>query len=86
MEIVIFYTEILTEKVVFVLCGVFLEWKNPQFNFSSQNISIECKFFKWDGKESISHLLFHRIWKKFIFASTQSDPPQYKKIKKTLTS
>ena len=25
------------------------EWKNPQFNFSSQNLSIEPKFFKWDG-------------------------------------
>ena len=40
------------------------EWKNPQFNFSSQNLSIERNFFKWDGKETkISHLLFHRIWK-----------------------
>ena len=44
------------------------EWKNPQFNFSSQNLSIERNFFKWDGKETkISHLLFHRIWKKFFF-------------------
>ena len=41
------------------------EWKNPQFNFSSQNLSIERNFFKWDGKETkILHLLFHRIWKK----------------------
>ena len=40
------------------------EWKNP-FNFSSQNLSIERNFFKWDGKETkILHLLFHRIWKK----------------------
>ena len=40
------------------------EWKNPQFNFSSQNISIECNCFKWDGKETkILHPLFHGIWK-----------------------
>ena len=45
----------------------FLDWKNPQFNFSSQNLSIERNFFKWDGKETeILHLLFHRIWKKRI--------------------
>ena len=44
------------------------EWKNPQFNFSSQNLSIERNFFKWDGKETkILHLLFHRIWKNFLF-------------------
>ena len=67
LRIVIFYTEILTGK--FVLWCFFLEWnewKNPQFNFSSQNLSIECNFFKWDGKETkILHLLFHRIWKKY---------------------
>ena len=41
--------------------------KNPQFNFLSQNLSIERNFFKWDGKETkISHLLFHRIWKKLL--------------------
>ena len=28
------------------------EWKNPHFNFSSQNLSIERNFFKWDGKIS----------------------------------
>ena len=28
------------------------EWKNPQFNFSSQNLSIECNFFRWGVKES----------------------------------
>ena len=40
------------------------EWKNPQFNFSSQYLSIERNFFKWDGKVTkISHLLFHRMWK-----------------------
>ena len=44
------------------------EWKNPQFNFSSQNLSIEHNFFKWDGKETkILHLLFHRIWKNRFF-------------------
>ena len=63
-ELVISYTEILTGK--FVLWS-FFEWnerKTPQFNFSSQNLSIEHNFFKWDGKETkISHLLFHRIWK-----------------------
>ena len=46
----------------------FHEWKNPQFNFSSQDLSIERNFFKWDGKVTkISHLLFHRIWKKNLF-------------------
>ena len=46
------------------------EWKNPQFNFSSQNLSIERNFFKWDGKVTkISHLLFHRIWKITISTS-----------------
>ena len=50
-------------------CSVvfFLEWnklRNPQFNFSSQNLCIKCNFFKWEGKETkILHLLFHRIWK-----------------------
>ena len=40
------------------------EWKNPQFNFLSQNLSIECNFSKCDGKETkLLHLLFHRIWK-----------------------
>ena len=40
------------------------EWKNPQFNFSSQYLSIERNFFKRDGNVTkISHLLFHRIWK-----------------------
>ena len=69
--LVIFYTEILTGKVV--LWCFFLEWnkwKNPQFNFSSQNLSIERNFFKWDGKETkILHLLFHRIWKKKFLVS-----------------
>ena len=50
------------------------EWKNPQFNFSSQILSIERNFFKWYGKETkILHLstflIFQRIWKreKFYF-------------------
>ena len=43
------------------------EWKNPQFNFSSQNLSLERNFFKWDGKVTkIWRLLFHRIWKKMF--------------------
>ena len=46
------------------------EWKNPQFNFASQNLSIERNFFKWDGKETkILHLLFHRIWKKYLMSA-----------------
>ena len=46
------------------------EWKNPQFNFSSQDLSIERNFFKWDGKVTkISHLLFHRIWRKHIHSN-----------------
>ena len=44
------------------------KWKNPQINFSRQNLSIEHNLFKWDGKVTkISHLLFHRIWKKMFF-------------------
>ena len=65
-QMVIFYTEILTGKVV-LWCFFTSEWKNPQFNFSSQDISIERNVFKWDGKVTkISHLLFHRIWKNNI--------------------
>ena len=45
----------------------FLEWnvwKNPQFNFSGQNLSLERNFFKWDGKVTkVWNLLLHRIWK-----------------------
>ena len=26
--------------------------KDPQFNFSCQNLSLERNFFKWDGKVS----------------------------------
>ena len=63
-EIVIFYIE----KSCFVV--FFHEWnecKNPQLNFLSQNLSIECNFFKWDGKVTkIKHLLLHRIWKKYF--------------------
>ena len=51
------------------------EWKNPQFNFSSQNLSIEHNFFKWDGKlTKIWYLLFHRIWKNQYEPSLDSDP------------
>ena len=54
--------------VVFFL--LWNEWKNPQFNFSSQNLSIECNFSKWDGKETkLLHLLFHRIWKNILLHS-----------------
>ena len=46
------------------------EWKNLQFNFSSQDLSIERNFFKWDGKVTkILHLLFHRIRKNKFFES-----------------
>ena len=65
---VIFYTEILTGKVV--LCSFFMSEtseKNPQFNFSCQDLSIERNFFKVDGKVTkILHLLFHRIWKNIL--------------------
>ena len=53
-----------------LFCGNFHEWnegKNPQFNFSSENLSVQCNFFKWDGKVTkIWHQLFHRIWKKIF--------------------
>ena len=74
-ELVISYTEILTGKLVL---WSFFEWnerKTPQFNFSSQNLSIEHNFFKWDGNETkILHLLFHRIWKRFLFDWFYSPP------------
>ena len=39
-----------------------------QFNFSSQNLSMEHNFFKWDGKATkIWRLLFHRIWKNIVY-------------------
>ena len=63
-----FYTEILSGIVV-LWCSFSSETseKNPQFNFSCQNLSLERNFFKWDGKETkILHLLFHRIWKNNI--------------------
>ena len=48
------------------------ECKNLQFNFSSQNFSLERNFFKWDGKVTkIWHLLFHRIWKNNYFKKEQ---------------
>ena len=34
------------------------EWKSPQFNFSCQDLSIECNFFKWDGKVTRYHTCF----------------------------
>ena len=50
--------------------GVFFQVKrvkNPQFSFSSQNLSIEHNFFKRDGKVTkIGHLLFHSIWKNVL--------------------
>ena len=47
--------------------GKWKERKNPQFNFFSQNLSLERNFFKWDGKVTkIKHLLFHRMWKNII--------------------
>ena len=65
-KIVIFYTEILTRKVV-ILWSFFIE-KNEKIHKSTsrvKNLSTEWNFFKWDGKVSkIWHLLFHRIWKK----------------------
>ena len=47
------------------------EWKNPQINFSSQDLSIERNFLKWDDEKGtkISHLLFHRIWKNTFLKS-----------------
>ena len=62
-EIVIFYTDILTNKVV--LWWFFHEWNNPHFNLLvTQNLSVECNLFQIrDGKVTkIWHRLFHRIW------------------------
>ena len=35
------------------------EWKKPQFNFLSQNLSIERHFFKWDG--NATKISVHKI-------------------------
>ena len=49
------------------------KWKNPQFNFSSKNFSIEPNFFKWDGKKPRYYTYFSIefgkmfLWKLFIF-------------------
>ena len=68
-NILIFYTENLTGKVVlwcFFSCET--NGKNPQFNFSFQNLHLERNILEWDGKETkILHLLFHRIWKNTFF-------------------
>ena len=50
-KIVIFYTEILMRKdVLWCFFTSKMSGKNPQFNFSRQNLSLERNFFKWDGK------------------------------------
>ena len=56
-------------KSCFVVCfHKWNEWKNPQFNFSSQDLSIERNYFKWDGKVTkILHLLFYRIRKNLLY-------------------
>ena len=52
------------------IVNFFTREKTPQNNFSSQNLSKECNFFKWDGKETkLLHLLFHRIWKNILLHS-----------------
>ena len=38
------------EKLYCVFFSLVKLVKNPQFNFSIQNLSIECNSFKWDGK------------------------------------
>ena len=67
-KIVISYTKFFEKKSCFV--GFFYEKrtinKNQQFNFLSQNLSLESNYFKWDGKETkiyMRRLLFHRIWR-----------------------
>ena len=55
-EIVIFYTEILTGKVVLWCFFSETNEKNPQFNFSSQDLSIERNFFqmRWKSNQDIT--------------------------------
>ena len=61
------------------------EWKNSQFNFSSQNLSIECNFFKWDGKVTkIKHLLFHRIWEKTILPTLKKQQFRFSNARKVV--
>ena len=51
------YYCILTRKVALWAVALFYEWnewKNSQFNFSSQNLSLERNFFKWDGKVTMT--------------------------------
>ena len=59
------------------------EWKNPQFNFSSQNFSLELNFFKWYGNVTkISRLLFHRIWKRNFLSKKKNRDWSVKNISK----
>ena len=42
------------------------EWKNPQFNCLSWNLSIEHNFqMRWKSNQDMT-LLFHKIWKKCV--------------------
>ena len=45
------------------------EWKNPQFNFSSQNLSIEHNFFQMrcKSKQYMTPTFPKRIWKILLF-------------------
>ena len=78
-EVISFFTETLTIKICIAFFLNWNEWKNSQFNFSTQDLSIELNFFKWDGNVTkILHLLFHRIWKKtfnvdFYFSGEDPD-------------
>ena len=56
-------------------------------HFSSQNLSLERNFFKWDGKVTkILYLLFHRTFRNWNFDATRTDlhiSPLFTLIKKT---
>ena len=54
-----------------VFCHEWNEWKNPQFNFSSQNLSIERNFSKWDGKvtKKLEKIIPWTIWISFSWVS-----------------
>ena len=86
-EIVIFYTHRKSCFVVFFFSSETTE-KNPQSNFSCQNLGLEHNSFKWDGKvtslaapspsnsdiNTVWQWLFHRILEKnyFIWLNFQS--------------
>ena len=73
---VIFYTEILTRKVVLWYFSTSeMSEKNPQFNFLSQNLSKERNFFKmrWKSNQDMTPTFPQNLEKKYIGIYNQNN-------------